>query len=43
MGYRRVWPIWQGTDLVDTRKYGLWEFMDKYGFKTEVAVAQHCQ
>ena len=35
MGYGRVWPIWQGTDSVDTRKYGLREFMGyhRYGLR----------
>ena len=35
MGYGRVWPIWQGTDSVDTKKYGLREFMGyhRYGLR----------
>ena len=35
MGNGRVWPIWQGTDSVDTKKYGLWEFMGyhRYGLR----------
>jgi len=32
MGYGRVWFIWQGTDLVDMKKYGLWEVIGYYGY-----------
>ena len=40
MGYGRVWSIWQGTDLVDIRKYGLWEVMGYHRWvKTETTVS----
>ena len=35
MGYGRVWSVWQGTDSVAMRKYGLWEVMGyhRYGLR----------
>ena len=44
MGYGRVWPIWQGTDSVDTRKYGLREFMGyhRYGLRQRRLYSDFC-